>query len=252
MWHGSLRATSRVVTPLELTGRACGHVRLFEIAGDDSFVAHPEAGEAFLRLCAAAKCAGFDPQPVSVYRDFAGQCRIWDAKWRGERPLYDRDGGILAAEDFCPEARVRTILLWSALPGASRHHWGTEFDVIDRATLLDGYRLRLMPDEFAPGGVFAALGTWLDVHAAEFGFFRPYDIDRGGAQPEPWHLSYAQVSVPALAAMDVRCVREAVETGSVEGQTEILEQLEALFPRFIMNVGQPVGLASPTLADRGK
>ena len=32
------------------------------------------------------------------------------------------------------------ILLWSALPGASRHHWGTDFDVFDRAAVPPDYR----------------------------------------------------------------------------------------------------------------
>ncbi len=34
--------------------------------------------------------------------------------------------------------RVAAILVWSALPGASRHHWGTDCDVIDAAALPPG------------------------------------------------------------------------------------------------------------------
>ena len=37
------------------------------------------------------------------------------------------------------------ILEWSALPGASRHHWGSEFDVFDLAALPEGYRVQLLP-----------------------------------------------------------------------------------------------------------
>jgi LAS superfamily LD-carboxypeptidase LdcB len=226
------------VTPLELTGRATTHVEAFETARGDRFVAHPEAAAAFLRMSAAAAAEGFDLQPVSVHRTFAGQCAIWNPKWRGERTLYDRQGGVLVAAQIEPARRVETILWWSAIPGGSRHHWGTEFDVIDRTALPPDYKLRLMPDEFGPTGVFAELGLWLDARAGDFGFFRPYDRDRGGPQPEPWHLSYAPVSVPALQAFDLATLREAVEAGEVEGRAEILDALDAVYPRFVLNVGR--------------
>ena len=35
-------------------------------------------------------------------------------------------------------ARIDAILCWSALPGGSRHHWGTDCDVIDAAALPAG------------------------------------------------------------------------------------------------------------------
>jgi len=47
---------------------------------------------------------------------------------------------------------VRAILHWSALPGASRHHWGTEIDVIDRAALADGRKAQLIPAEYGADG----------------------------------------------------------------------------------------------------
>ena len=94
-----------------------------------------------------------------------------------------------------PRRSCGAILLWSALPGASRHHWGTEIDVIDRAALRPGQHAQLIPAEYCAEGVFGGLDRWLTEHAGAFGFFRPYDRDRGGVQPEPWHLSFAPVSV---------------------------------------------------------
>ncbi len=38
----------------------------------------------------------------------------------------------------------------------------------------------------------------------EFGFYRPYAVDRGGVHPEPWHLSYAPLAQQALAAFSLR------------------------------------------------
>ncbi len=74
-----------------------------------------------------------------------------------------------------------------------------DFDAIDRAALPAGYRVQLIPQEYAPGGVFERLGRWLDEQAAQSGFYRPYSTWRGGSQPEPWHLSHGPVASQALA-----------------------------------------------------
>ncbi|MCB9651596.1 MAG: M15 family metallopeptidase [Deltaproteobacteria bacterium] len=75
---------------------------------------------------------------------------------------------------------LRAILNWSALPGGSRHHWGTEMDVVDLAAVPPDYRVRLLPDEVAPGGPFHPLHQWLDENLERFGFFRPYARLQGG------------------------------------------------------------------------
>ena len=68
----------------------------------------------------------------------------------------------------------------------------------------------LLPAEFAPGGLFSALDRWLQQHAEGFGFFRPYDRDRGGVAPEPWHLSFAPVSGEALQTLRLEVLAEAL------------------------------------------
>jgi hypothetical protein len=82
-----------------------------------------------------------------------------------------------------PAERVAAILWWSALPGTSRHHWGTDFDVLDAAAMPAGYKLQVIPAEYLEGGPFHRLTTWLDAHMGAFGFFRPYTTDRGGVAP---------------------------------------------------------------------
>ena len=56
------------------------------------------------------------------------------------------------------------------------------------------YADKLTREEFAPGGPFAPLAAWLDIHAPRFGFFRPYQGVRSGVQPEPWHFSFAPIA----------------------------------------------------------
>lgn len=213
----------------QLTGRASTHVQRFDPPG---FTAHPVAATAFLAMRAEAAKADIDLTVASAFRDFDGQIAIWNRKFRGERVLYAADGSVLDHASLDEPALVAAILEWSALPGASRHHWGSEFDVYDRAALPPDYKLRLMPDEYEPGGVFATLTQWLDANMARYGFFRPYDAERGGIHAEPWHISFAPVSVPALAAMSV-AVLDAALDDSVLGLATVRAALPAIYTRQV-------------------
>src|SRR5690606_3297222 len=173
------------------------------------------------------------------FRDFDRQLAIWNAKASGERALLDADGNLLDAGTLDEEALVAAILHWSALPGASRHHWGSDFDVMDAAALPPGYRMQVVPQEFAPDGVFAALGTWLDAHAGEFGFYRPYSTWRGGVQPEPWHLSHAAVAAAAQGQFSVELLREALEAAPLAGKAAVTRQLPQIVARYVLNVDAP-------------
>jgi LAS superfamily LD-carboxypeptidase LdcB len=177
-----------ILSPEQLTGRVRTHV--MELP-EPRCTLHPAAAQAFLQLRAEAARSGIDLIPASSFRDFPRQLSIWNDKYYGRRPLLDAAGRPLDAKQLSDQQIVEAILLWSALPGASRHHWGTEIDVIDRAALPAGHQTQMVPQEYRAGGVFEQLGQWIPQHCADFGFFLPYDVDRGGVQPEPWHLSYA-------------------------------------------------------------
>ncbi len=222
--------------PAELTGRARTHVVDLE---SPRCTLHRAAVAPFLALRAAAAADGIDLVPVSSFRDFERQAAIWNEKFRGERPLLDRDGESLDARSLDAGRLVDTILLWSALPGASRHHWGSEIDVIDAAAVPPGGRIELVPRAFAAGAPFGTLDRWLDEHMGRFGFFRPYATDRGGVRPEPWHLSYAPVSVPALAALSVALLREALLHAPLDGLAQVIERLELIHERYVSRVDLP-------------
>lgn len=225
-----------MLTPLELTGRTRTHV----VQRDDLAAAlHPPALEAFLAMREAAAAAGHDLAIASSFRDFAAQQRIWDLKYRGERPLYDAHGVPRDYASLREPELVEAILCWSALPGASRHHWGTEIDVYDRAAMPEGYRLRLLPEEAAPGGVFHALHVWLDAHMATYGFYRPYATFRGGVLPEPWHLSYAPVSVAATTALTLDVLSDAVTGSTLLGKAHVLDRLSDIHRRYVQSVDTP-------------
>jgi LAS superfamily LD-carboxypeptidase LdcB len=227
-------------SPAELTGRTRGHI--VDLA-DPPASLHHAVVEPFLALRRAAAADGIDLVPVSSFRDFGRQLAIWNGKCRGERPLLGVDGQPLDARRLDEDELVAAILVWSALPGASRHHWGTDFDAIDRAAMPEGYRPQLVQEEYSPGGVFGRLGAWLDGHAAQHGFYRPYTTWRGGAQPEPWHLSYAPVAGQALAQFSPAMLRAALAESELDARAAVEKVLPALFERYVASVDAPPAAA---------
>jgi LAS superfamily LD-carboxypeptidase LdcB len=153
--------------------------------------------------------------------------------------MVDASGQPLDAGRLTPDERIEAILLWSALPGASRHHWGTDVDLIDGHATAPGYRVQLTPEEFAPGGPYAPLAEWLEANAARFGFFRPFRGVLSGVQPEPWHFSFAPVAENARRSLSPTVLRKAIIAAPLLGKEQVLERLDALHARYVANIDWP-------------
>jgi len=231
----------------QLTGRTRDHLRDLS---DPRCSLHKEAAVPFLAMRAAAAADGIDLVAFSSFRDFDRQLTIWNEKFCGRRPMQDRAGRVLNAGTLSPAERVAAILWWSALPGASRHHWGTDFDVMDLAALPEGYRIQVVPAEYQAGGPFERLTNWLDRRMHAFGFYRPYTTDRGGVSPEPWHLSYAPVALRAERALSVTGLKDVLAASEIEGKVEVLASLDEHFQRYVVDVDRPpeAAVLSPRLA----
>jgi len=225
----------------ELTGRASTHI--VELA-QPRCALHYEAAASFLAMRDAAQRDGLDLAARSSFRDFDTQLTIWNAKWSGERPLFDRQGRPLERRQLADSQAVDAILCWSAIPGGSRHHWGSDVDVIDAASVPAGYAVQLVPAEYARDGIFGRLSAWLDANMQCFGFFRPYRTDRGGVSPEPWHLSYAPVSLPALESLSLSMLRHVLEGSAIAGRPHVLARLPEIYTRFMLAVDSPVQTSS--------
>ena len=222
----------------ELTGRARSHIVELEAPRCGL---HYEAVASFLAMRDAALRAGIDLVPASSFRDFDRQVVLWNRKWRGERPLYDRTGRIVEPGAVDESALVDLILCWSAIPGGSRHHWGSDLDVIDAAAMPPGYQVQLLPEEYARDGVFGRLGRWLDEHMGRYGFYRPYAAEHGGAGVEPWHISYFPVASCALESLSLPVLRRAVADSGMLGRERVLERLPEIYTRFVLGVDPPPG-----------
>jgi LAS superfamily LD-carboxypeptidase LdcB len=221
---------------LELTGRARTHIVALE---SPRCALHYEVVAAFLSMRDAAADAGIMLEAASSFRDFHTQVAIWNAKWCGERALLGRQGQPLDYATLPEAERIDAILAWSALPGGSRHHWGSDIDVMDRAALPPGYRVQLVTEEYREGGMFGNLARWLDANMHRFGFFRPFRQDRGGVSPEPWHLSYAPVALPAIEQLELPVLRRAIEASDLVCKAYVLARLPEIYTRFVLAIDPP-------------
>ena len=202
---------------------------------------HREVVAPFLRLQAKALAAGFALEIASGYRSFERQLAIWNAKLGGERPVLDLQGLPLDLAPLTPWQQVEAILRWSALPGTSRHHWGTDLDVYDGAAVEVDYRVQLSVQEVEPGGPFAAMHDWLDcmIERGEAeGFFRPYADDRGGVAPERWHLSYGPLAGLFESGVDRAQLARVLEGKPLRLKAVVLENLDEILRRFVAVAGR--------------
>lgn len=187
----------------------------------------------FLALRAAS--SGFTLKVASSYRSFERQLLIWNNKARGLRPVLNDAGEAIDINALSARDKVFAILRWSALPGASRHHWGTDVDVYGSAHLDPTYQLQLTVAETQGDGPFAEFHRWLSDELAHGNseFFRPYAQDRGGIAPEPWHLSYAPVASVFARQFDAELLYQQLEKTDLELKQTVLDHLDEIYARFI-------------------
>ena len=146
-----------------------------------------EANIALQKMTAGAKKEGISIKVVSSYRSFESQKSIWNRKF-----------SKFKSEGINDAQAIVKIIEYSTLPGTSRHHWGTEIDIIDAIPQQEGDVL--LPHKFHDNGPYNGLRKWMDTNANNYGFFLPYtqDLNRSGFKYEPWHYSFAPLSKPML------------------------------------------------------
>lgn len=162
-----------------------------DIEGDSyTSTMHKETKSAFLKMKAAASKDSIAIEIISAYRSFERQKEIFERK-------YNR----FTKQGMSPMEALEKIIEYSTIPGTSRHHWGTDIDIID-ANATPRPSSVLQEKHFHGTGPFCKLKDWLNVHANSFGFYEAYtnNANRKGFKYEPWHFSYAPVSIPMLQA----------------------------------------------------
>jgi LAS superfamily LD-carboxypeptidase LdcB len=196
---------------------------------------HRQMLDPLLFLAERAASAGFILKVASSYRSFERQLLIWNNKARGQRPVLNDVGEVIDINSLSARDKVFAILRWSALPGASRHHWGTDVDVYGSVHIDLDYQVQLTVAETRGDGPFAEFHRWLNDELAQgnSGFFRPYARDRGGIAPEPWHLSYAPLATIFSRQLTQDLLREQLVQTDLELKQTVLDNLDEIFQRFI-------------------
>ncbi|WP_310734211.1 M15 family metallopeptidase [Shewanella sp. SR44-3] len=241
--------TTAIAQP-QLYGLSATHLVDFEanVKGSindyrESLLLEPRTLKAFLSLKQAALIAGFDLCICSAYRNFDRQLAIWNAKARGQRALLDNNSQPIVHENLSPDELIDAILLWSALPGASRHHWGTDLDVYD-ANKITKAELQLVSHEYQLGGPCYALAQWLSLHGPEYGFYFPYQAGLSGVSPEPWHISYFPVAACYLADYDSHDLIQLIAQSDISPKAALLARLSDIVDSHVRFVA-PLPVLDP-------
>lgn len=167
----------------------------FDPATDSGFVAfipgwsskkmflRKEAFNAFLQMQDSASKDGVQLFIVSATRTFDHQRELWENKWMGKTIVGGHNLRLWLKD---PVKRAKKILEYTAPPGYSRHHWGTDIDINS-----------VEPDYFQTDEGINVY-NWLVNHAGHFGFCQSYPAINekrpGGFNEEKWHWSYLPLS----------------------------------------------------------
>lgn len=234
------------VSAAMLLGQESDHLKIYKQNFRNyrpEFFFHPEALISFNKLKETALQDGHDICLISSFRSYEAQLRIWNEKAQGKRALLDDDGTPLPYEQLEKREILEAILRWSAIPGSSRHHWGTDIDVIDFNLLPNAdYQVSLTSSEVADDGPFGAFHIWLDEKISKnksFGFYRPYQEDLGGIAPERWHLSHYPTAKDFAQKYDYDFFLSHLQKSQIELKEEVLARSEEIFERFIALTAKP-------------
>lgn len=234
-----MSVNNSVMTPEQLIGLNQDHLlnveNNTELLGQ-KFQCHHEVLIPIAKLIRQSEMDGVPLRIVSSYRSFERQAEIWNHKFNNDVELNLRDGTTVNAFELSPKERVDAILHYSAIPGTSRHHWGTDFDVFDAAAIDQGYEVQLTEAEFDEKGPCSSLDEWLDYNLEKFGFFKPYREDKGGVACEPWHISYQPIASKALEEFPVEFLKETLRQKDIGGKEHVTARLESLARKYVYNI----------------
>lgn len=129
---------------------------------------HRDALDPYIQMYEAAKLEGINLGLISAFRSFDTQNWLWSQKFNPNISTYDA---------------AQSVLRYVAMPGTSRHHWGTDIDVLQ--TKLNYFETTEGQKAY----------KWMCENAPKYGFYQVYTKGRStGYYEEKWHWSYMPVA----------------------------------------------------------
>lgn len=199
-----------------------------ELVGS-SYKLRKEVAEKFEEMVKAAKKDGFSPHVISSYRSYSHQKRIWDNKFIN----------FTKRDKLSPEKAIEKIIEYSTIPGTSRHHWGTDLDIVDASKgIVDN---PLHEKHFNKNGVYYEFKQWLNQHSESFGFYEVYTNrpDRKGFYYEPWHFSFLPTSCKMLREYIHQNLIEGIQHSDIQGSEFLTESfMQEYFKNNILDINE--------------
>lgn len=198
----------------ELLGK--GNPALF---GKD-FKLREDARLQFNLMRKSAKEQGFNIHVVSSYRSYTHQNGIWERKYRSFR-----------SQGLSHQKTIDKIIEYSTIPGTSRHHWGTDLDIID--TTKGFPKNPLSEVHFNEGGRMRKFKLWLDQNSEKFGFHLVYTnkLGRKGFKYEPWHFSYKPLSQKMLKEFNEFDLKDLLQSQKLMGSENFTDEFIEQYKR---------------------
>ena len=195
---------------------------------------HKQVAEPIKALQLEAQLAGFDLRLASSFRSFERQQLIWNDKTQGKRPVFDRQQQQVDLSKYSEIDAINKICIYSAIPGFSRHHWGTDFDVYDAKQFDAKNRPQLTADEYQTGGPNYPMYQWLLENMSKFGFVHVFtDNQQTGVAAEPWHISHLPTAKIAQQAFKLAECKQILSEQPLAYKQTLLDNLADLYQTYV-------------------
>ena len=179
-----------------------------------------EVYDALQEMIKAAKKDNVHIMLVSGYRSFNHQKRIWNRKF----DKYRKQGNSV-------KKCIEKITNYTAIPGTSRHHWGTDVDLSDKyANGLNNNKRE-------------KFNRWMQKNAKKFGFYLVYtnDKNRTGYKYESWHFTYKKLSKPLLKKYLQTDVFKLIKNQGIKGSYTFTEDFfDNYVEQFVLGINPEI------------
>jgi LAS superfamily LD-carboxypeptidase LdcB len=193
----------------------------------DSILLEKETYDSFSLMKTAALKDNIHLKVVSGYRSYNQQKAIWERKYN-----------YLITKELKPLEAISEIITYSSVPGTSRHHWGTDVDLIDSLAEMPEGDL-LLEENYQGNAFFSKMNSWMNSYASDFGFEMVYtqDAHRTGFNYEPWHYSFSPKAKSFLKVQLEEDYRDAWNMLDFKGKSEMTTHIvDDYFKNYVLGI----------------